>query len=309
MRVVFFGSADFGIETLRTIIGAGHDVVGVVSTPDRPMGRGLKMQPSPIVRFARSKGLRPILTPEILDADDFVTALRNLHADVFVVVAYRILPEVIFAMPPFGTINVHASLLPRYRGPAPIQRAIESGDTETGVTIFRIDKGIDTGVVLLQRAVRIGTDETTPRLYERLSALGAQAMVEVLGKLAQGTTEERFQDSSAATRAPKLKKEEARIDWRLPNTAIYNRIRAFKPFPGTWTLIGGKRVGIEWAEPLDCASDAAAGTVMSTGDDGMVVRCGRGCLRVTDIRPEGRKSMSVGDFLRGTAVAEGTRLG
>lgn len=309
MRVAFFGSADFGLDTLRALMGAGHEVVGIVSTPDRPRGRGLKMQPSPVVLFARSAGLEPILTPEILDAPEFIAALRDLRADVFVVVAYRILPETVFAIPPLGTINVHASLLPKYRGPAPIQRAIENGETETGITIFRIDKGIDTGVVLLQRAVSIGARETTPQLYERLSALGGETMVEVLDALARGNAEGRVQDSSGATRAPKLKKEEARIDWQLSDTAIYNRIRAFKPFPGTWTLLEGKRLGVEWGEPFVCASDAAPGTVVSAGDDGLVVRCGEGCLRLMQVRPEGKRSMSVGDFLRGTAVAEGERLG
>ncbi|MBD3241813.1 MAG: methionyl-tRNA formyltransferase [Chitinivibrionales bacterium] len=309
MRIVFFGSADFGLNTLESVIGAGHEVVGIVSTPERPQGRGRKMLPSPVVRHARSAGLEPVYTPDDLQDPQFVAALRDLSPDVFVVVAYRILPEAVFEIPQQGTINVHASLLPKYRGPAPIQRAIENGETETGVTIFRIDKGIDTGVVLLQRAVPIADDETTPQLYERLSALGGEAMVTVLEQLAQGTAEQRVQDSSAATRAPKLRKEEAQIDWRLPSRAIYNRIRAFKPFPGTWTLCDGKRLGVEWAEPVACDDDVPVGTVMAAGDAGIVVRCASGCLRITQVRPEGRNSMTAGDFLRGTAMLQGAKLG
>lgn len=309
MDIVYFGSADFGVPALERVLRDGHRVRGVVTTPDRPRGRGLKVQPSVVARFAQEQGLEPVLKPQDLSDRAFLEQLVAIPADLFLVIAYRILPEAVFGMPPKGTINLHASLLPAYRGPAPIQRAIEDGADTTGVTVFRIDAGVDTGGILLQKSLAVGADETTPELYDRLSALGADAVGEALAELAAGGLSPRPQDDSAFSRAPKLKKSEARIDWHEDARTIRNRVRAFKPFPGTWTLLKSRRLGVEWCELHDRVSDSAAGTVLSAGGEGLVVQCGQGALRITAVKPEGRRRMDAADFLRGTTVTEGTVLG
>jgi methionyl-tRNA formyltransferase len=307
MKIVFLGSAEFGIKALTRLM-TSHEILAVVSTPPKPKGRGLSLHDSPIVEFARRSGISEIHTPTDLKAPDFATALARYNANLFVVVAFRILPRSIFAIPRLGTLNIHASLLPKFRGPAPIQRAIENGERETGVTVFRIDEGIDTGEILLQKKVAIGPDETTPSLYERLSELGAQALMEALEGMAAGTVSPLQQDSTVASGAPKLRKEEAHIDWHLPSDAIYNKIRAFKPFPGTYTLSEGKRLGIVWAEPVSNEEQGAVGSVVGIGPDCIDIRCGRGLLRVSEVKPEGRTAMKVRDFLQGHALCKGAVL-
>src|SRR5690554_1497213 len=307
MRIVFMGSADFGICSLETLMEY-HKVVGVVSTPAKPKGRGRKTVESPISSYARNRNIEPILTPQNLKNPELAKTLSELKADIFVVVAFRILPEMIFSIPPLGTINIHASLLPLYRGAAPIQRAIESGEKETGVTIFRIDKGIDTGELILQKKVQIGDQETTPELYMRLSRLGAQALVESINMLQNGTIHPLKQDNSNATTAPKLSKKEAKIDWSEPNINIFNKIRAFKPFPGTSMVMNGKRIAVEWAYPLDENTSKKPGTVIKSGSDFIDVQCGKGVLRIIRIKPEGKREMSIHDFILGTDIPEGILL-
>ena len=307
MNVVFFGSAPFGIPALARLIHA-HRVVAVVSTPPRQRGRGLKLTESPVSVFARQQGIVPVFTPENLSDSDFIHALARCGADIFVVVAFRILPERLFSLPPLGTVNIHASLLPKYRGPAPIQRAIEAGEKETGITVFRIDAGVDTGGILLQKRVSIGPDETAAELYERLSGCGADALIEALEGLHRGTLQPLPQDSTQASRAPKLTKAEARIDWCQPAPAIFNKIRAFKSFPGTYALFDGKHLGIERAEPVEKSSSGEAGVIVMVADSFFEVQCSPGVLRVLEVKPEGRRSMNVRDFLLGNKVVEGTRL-
>jgi methionyl-tRNA formyltransferase len=309
MNIVFLGSAEFGLPALGKLIES-HHVCAVVSTPAKPQGRGLKRRESPIVEFARRCGIADIFTPEDCKDPELATALSWYHADIFVVVAFRILPRSLFSIPPLGTVNIHASLLPEFRGPAPIQRAIEAGKTETGVTVFRIDEGVDTGAVLVQKTLSIGLIETMPELYARLSACGADALIEAVNGLSRGTISPLVQDHSAASGAPKLSKEEARIDWYLSAERIFNKIRAFKPFPGTYTMLKDKRIGIEWAEPLGGAtSGTAAGTVVDIGKDSFDVCCASGMLRVLEVKPESRRSMNVRDFLLGNAIQKGAVLG
>ena len=306
MRIVFFGSADFGIPALRHLLEK-HEVAAIVSTPPRPSGRGLKLIDSPVVVFARNEpGARiPVYTPESLTDPGFIESIRSLETDCFVVVAFRLMPRSVFAIPPLGTVNIHASLLPAYRGPAPIQRAIEAGETKSGVTIFRIDAGIDTGEILEQAEVEIGAEETAPELYERLSTLGADTLCRVLEALERGDSKPHLQQG-VATRAPKLKKEEALINWRLPANVLFNKIRAFKPFPGTYTLINGARLGIEWARPMPREDhQGSCGMVLRTTPDGFEVQTGEGVLRVESVKPEGRKIMPAGDYLRGAPLKEG----
>jgi methionyl-tRNA formyltransferase len=307
MNIVFFGSADFGVPALKRLMQT-HTVRAIVTTPPRPQGRGLKLGESPIAVFARQQGFAPVLTPDRIDDTDFHRTLMAFGADVFVVVAFRILPKALFSIPQSGTINIHASLLPKYRGPAPIQRAIEAGEKESGVTIFRIDEGVDTGNILLQKRVSIGDNETTPELYARLSELGAIALSEALEGIATGSLCPLPQDAAQASRAPKLTKEEARIDWRQPAVHIADKIRAFKPFPGTYTVLEGKRLGIEQAGFETAESPHEAGTVVAVEGSFFDVRCLPGVLRIFAVKPEGRRAMNVHDFLLGTTLAEGTRL-
>jgi methionyl-tRNA formyltransferase len=307
MKIVFLGSADFGIQALEQLRKV-HSIVGVVSTPAKPQGRGLTLRDSPVAAYAREKGLAPIFTPQSLYDPDLVAALTGLCADIFIVVAFRILPEAIFSIPPMGTVNIHASLLPKFRGPAPIHRAIEAGETETGVTIFTIDAGVDTGRILLQKRVAIGPAETTPELYARLSTLGADGLMESLEELAAGRKETIPQDNALASRAPKLKKEEALIDWSRPASAIYNKIRAFKPFPGTYTMLDGRRLGIERGVAVDDRAAGTEGTIARVTEDFFDVNCSTGALRVLEVKPEGRRSMSVHDFLLGTELKGGMHL-
>jgi methionyl-tRNA formyltransferase len=307
MKIVFLGSADFGIPALERL-RAEHSIVAVVSTPSKPQGRGLVLRDSPIATFARVHGIKPIFTPPDLNAPEFFQSLSACPADIFVVVAFRILPERLFSLPPRGTINIHASLLPKFRGPAPIQRAIEAGEKESGVTIFRIDNGIDTGKILLQKRAEIGPQETTPELYARLSGLGAEALLAALDKINSGTIIPIPQDHTIASRAPKLKKEEALIDWQQPAQAVYNKIRAFKPFPGTYTMFEGKRLGIEWGEPAHSDQVKEFGAVCHVSGSSFDVQCSPGVFRVTEVKPEGRRRMNVHDFLLGTKLKEGTRF-
>jgi methionyl-tRNA formyltransferase len=307
MKVIFLGSADFGIPALERLQGA-HSIAAVVSTPSKPQGRGLTLKESPIAAYAREKKLAPIFTPEDLNTPELITSLSECRADIFVVVAFRILPKPLFSVPPMGTINIHASLLPKFRGPAPIQRAIEAGEQETGVTIFRIDEGVDTGRLLLQKRVQIAPAETGPELSVRLSTLGAEALIETLDGLQRGQMEPIPQNHTLASRAPKLKKEEACIDWQQPAATIFNKIRAFKSFPGTYTLIDGRRLGIEWAMPIEKQASAEAGGIVQVADSFFDIQCSSGMLRVLEVKPEGRRSMNVHDFLLGTKLKEGTRL-
>lgn len=307
MRIVFLGSADFGIPSLEKLIEF-HTVVGVVSTPARPQGRGLRCIDSPVTCYAKEHDLKPIITTDDLKSEQLISSLASLKADLFVVVAFRILPKAIFALPPLGTLNIHASLLPKFRGPAPIQRAIEVGEKESGVSVFRLDEGIDTGEILLQKKISIGEEETTPELYQRLSVTGSEALMEAIGMLESGQINPLKQDDSLASKAPKLKKEEAQIDWKLSSEQIFNKIRAFKPFPGTFTYFNGKRLGIQWAQKLNGNTGNHAGTVISVTHDFFDVQCGVGILRVLKVKPEGRKEMDVRDFLSGTEIREKTVL-
>jgi methionyl-tRNA formyltransferase len=308
MNIVFMGSAQFGLPALQAIRDSGHRVVGVVSTPARKKGRGLKLTGSPVTAFAQEKGLTPVFTPQVLKSAEFVDSLKMLEADLFVVVAFRLLPREIFTLPRLGTVNVHASLLPKYRGPAPIQRAIAAGEKETGITIFKIDEGIDTGNIILQEKTEIGSEETSMELYSRLSELGAQGLLEALAMLEKGAVVFLRQDASLATPAPKLSKEEGKINWALPARALFNMVRAFKPFPGAYTFFEGKRLFIERAALLDAKSNEAAGTVCGSAPDGFEVQCGDGPLRVLTVKPEGKTLMSARAFMLGRNILPGTKF-
>jgi methionyl-tRNA formyltransferase len=309
MKIVFMGSADFGIPALERL-SQFHQIVGIVSTPARPKGRGLKLEDSPVAEFAKKKGIEPILTPEKLSDLEFIDQLKSFNADIFVVVAFRILPKVVFSIPPLGTVNIHASLLPRYRGPAPIHRAIEAGEKVTGITIFRIDEGIDTGEIIKQVSIPIGEQQTTPELYEIMSSCGAENIIEAIEMLQKREVVPSAQNHLDACKAPKLKKDEGLVDWNLPAETIFNRLRAFKPFPGTYSQLAGQRIGIEWATPLpsESGSGIEPGTIIDVSQDVILVKCGSGTLQITSVKPEGKRSMTVHDFLLGKKIVKGTRF-
>lgn len=307
---MFMGSTGFGIPALEALTRNGHVVTGIVSTPASRQGRGLALADSPMTAYAKSKGFDPIITPQSLGADSVAEELRKMAADVFVVVAFRILPQSIFSIPRLGTFNIHASLLPRYRGPAPIQRAIEAGENETGITIFRIDAGIDTGGIVLSRKTGIGPMETAPQLSERLSLLGAEALAEALALVENNAAVLATQDASRACGATKLAKAEGKINWSDAAPAIFNKVRAFKPFPGTYTFIDGTRIMVEWAAVSEHSGPQTEppGTVVAMGKNGFEVQCGNGRLLVSEVKPEGRKSMAARDFAGGRGIDIGMRF-
>ena len=302
------GSAEFGLPALNALRESGHSIVGVVTTPLRKKGRGLKMAESPVAEFAREKGLAPVFTPALLKTAEFVDSLIKLEADAFVVVAFRLLPFEVFSLPRLGTVNIHASLLPKFRGPAPIQRAIAAGEKETGITIFRINEGIDTGNIILQKKVIIHDEETSIQLSSRLSILGAECLLEALAMLENGTVKYQQQDESLTIPAPKLSKDEGNINWELPARTLFNMIRAFKPFPGTYSFFQGKRLFIERAVLPSVKSNEAPGTLCGIAFEGFDVQCGDYPLRILEVKPEGKATMSAKAFLLGRNILPGTRF-
>lgn len=307
MKIVFMGSSEFGIPALTELLKK-HTIVGIVSTPPRPQGRGLKLVDSPISTFAVQQGIHPVIKPEKLKSENLHEELLALQADLFVVVAFKILPRSIFSLPPWGTINIHASLLPRYRGPAPIQRAIEAGEKETGITIFRIDEGIDTGEILLKKSIPISSIETTPELFQRLSIEGAQMLIEAIDNIEKKPGMAIPQENALSSKAPKLTKEEAHVNWSNSATVIFNKIRAFKPFPGTYCFLDKKRLGIDWALVINETATGMNGNICKIDQEYFDVQCNPGILRILRVKPEGRKVMNVHDFLLGNRLMEGKIL-
>ena len=309
MRIAFLGSGAFAIPSLQALVDAGHEIAAVVTQPDREKGRGRSLQPPPVKPVAEALGLR-VLQPKRIRAPEAQEELRALAPELQVVVAYgQILPRAVIDLARRGTINVHSSLLPRYRGAAPIHWAIVNGETETGVTTMMIDEGLDTGPILLSRATPIGAEETTPELEARLAGLGGALLVETIDGLARGTVSPVPQDHAAATQAPMLRKEDGRIDWTLPGRAIARRVRGLQPWPGTTTTHAGKDLKILRAIPAGATAPGAPGTILSL-TYGLLVACGGGtALRVIEVQPESRRAMPALAFAAGARLAPGARLG
>jgi methionyl-tRNA formyltransferase len=309
VRIVFLGSGAFAIPSLRALVDAGHEVAGVVTQPDREKGRGQSMQPPPVKPVAMALGL-PVLQPPRIRAPEAQAALRALAPQMQVVVAYgQILPRAVIDLAPGGTINVHSSLLPRYRGAAPIHWAIVNGEAETGVTTMMIDEGLDTGPILLSRATPIGPEETTPELEARLAVLGGALLVETIDRLAKGTVSPVPQDHAAATHAPILRKEDGRIDWKATADAIARRVRGLQPWPGTTTSWAGSDLKILRATPAGADDSGEPGMILAT-DDGLRVACGgQTALRVLEVQPASRRAMSAAAFAAGARLRPGARLG
>lgn len=318
-RVVFMGSADFAVPSLRALAGSKDPVVLVVTRADKPVGRGLVLSETPVKKAARDLGL-PVFQPPTLRRPDVLEVLREARPDVIVVAAYgRILPPEVLALPPrlpsgwYGCVNVHASLLPRYRGAAPIQWAIRNGEDETGVTIMVMDEGMDTGPVAARRAIPITREDTAGTLAGRLAPLGARLLMETLPGLLDGSIVPDPQDHALATLAPILKKEDGRVDWSRPSLVIANLVRGLTPWPGAYTFLpGGLRLRA-WppvrVAPGAAPSAAPPGQVLDVRRDGMVVRTGDGAVVLEKVQPEGRRPMTPWELAVGRRVAKGDRLG
>ena len=310
MRVVFLGSGAFAVPSLAALLDAGHEVAALVTQPDREKGRGRALAATPAKVLAERRGV-PVLQPRRIKEPAAIEELRTLRPDVQVVVAYgQILPRAVIDIPRLGTVNVHSSLLPRYRGAAPIQWAVVEGERETGVTTMLIDEGLDTGPTLLARATPIGPEETAPELEARLGPLGAQLLLETLDGLERGTLAPRPQDHARATLAPILRKEDARIDWARPAEEIARRVRGLLPWPGTVTTIAGGELKVLRArvEP-GTGTDAPPGTVLAVDREGLLVAAGAGTrLRLLDVQPESRRPMAAAAFAAGARLPPGTRL-
>jgi methionyl-tRNA formyltransferase len=309
MRLIFLGTPAFAVATLERVVEAGHQVLAVVTQPDRPRGRGQNPAPPPVKETAVRLGL-PVYQPERVRAPEAVDYLRGLAAEAMVVVGYgQIIPQAVIDLAPLGIINVHGSLLPRYRGAGPIQWAIVNGETRTGVTTMRIDAGLDTGDMLLKADTEIGPDETAIELGRRLATMGADLLVETLTGLAAGTIVAGKQDPALATYAPLLKKEDGLIDWKNAARAIHNRVRGLQPWPGAYTKFRGQTLHI-WRS-TQAAGSGEPGTVRMVKNSSapFSVACGEGVLELREVQLEGRKRMAAADFANGQRLADNERLG
>jgi len=314
MKIVFCGTPSFAVPTFKAVLRAGHDVSLVVTQPDRPSGRGMTLVAPPVKEIALTEGL-PVIQPEKIKKNpEFQTRLENIAPDVILVVAYgRIIPKWMLDLPHFGNLNLHASLLPKYRGAAPIQWAVANGEPETGVTTMRLDEGLDTGEILLQRRMALAPDQTSPDVFLLLAEMGAALMVETLEGLATGAITPVKQDDEKATYAPILTREDGRMDFAQPAMTIYNRWRGFQPWPGAWTTLNGKKLVAHRLMPLD-AHSLPGGTeepgIARMEQGRLFVRCGVGTwLELVEVQLEGKKRMPAADFLRGNALHSGDRLG
>ncbi len=313
LRIVFFGTAELACRSLAALVKeASFGVVGVVTQPDRPKGRDMRLRPPPVKELALRLGL-PVWQPERARHEDFVGVLRTLAPDLIVVAAYgQILPRVILDLPRFGCVNVHASLLPRHRGAAPIQWAILDGDAETGVTIMRMDAGLDTGEMLTRETTPIVPEDDAQTLHDRLAALGAGLLLRTIPGYVEGKIAPVRQPTEGVSYARKITKEDGRLDWSQPALALWNRVRAFTPWPGAFTLLPSgpkaKLLKVWRAGVVECDA-GQPGAVTTAGREGVTIRCGSGALRVTELQIEGGRRLPIADFLAGHPLPVGTVLG
>ena len=297
LKLIFAGTPDFAARHLAALLSSDHEVVAVYTQPDKPAGRGQKLTASPVKELALANDL-PVYQPASLRNEAAQAELAALGADLMVVVAYGlILPKAVLDTPRLGCLNVHGSLLPRWRGAAPIQRAIWAGDAETGVTIMQMDVGLDTGAMIRKVSCPIAFDETSASLYDKLAELGPQALVDTLGAMAAGDTAAEVQDDALANYAQKLSKEEARIDWSMEAVAIERCIRAFNPWPISWFEVAEQTIKVWQAEVIDSDHGQSAGTLLKADKQGIDVATGKGVLRLLTLQPPGKKAMSVPDLL------------
>ncbi|MEW5845257.1 MAG: methionyl-tRNA formyltransferase [Bacteroidota bacterium] len=309
-RIVYMGTPEFAVEPLKAILKAGYNVSAVVTVPDKPAGRGLKLQPSPVKVFAEQNSIA-VLQPEKLRNPQFIQALKDINPDVAVVVAFRMLPKEVWQIPRLGTFNLHASLLPQYRGAAPINWAIINGEKETGITTFLLDEQIDTGNILLQKAIPIGDTETAGELHDRLMYHGAELVVETIRMLTQGNIapipQNQINTSGELKPAPKIFKETCRINWNEPYYKVYNLIRGLSPYPTAWTELKVRRntlelaipIKIYLAEKLEEYHSQKPGTIKTDGKTFLHVYCSQGIISLKNVQQAGKKAMDIDEFLRG----------
>lgn len=299
LRIIFMGTPEFAVPSLQSLVENKSNVVAVVTVPDKPAGRGRKQTASPVKIYAESNGI-PVLQPEKLKNPAFLEELRSYNADLQVVVAFRMLPEVVWSMPAKGTFNLHSSLLPQYRGAAPINWAVINGETETGVTTFFIEKDIDTGKIIFQDKEPIFPEDNAGTLYERLMHKGAKLVVKTVEAIAQGNYPQEPQgEPDNIKTAPKIFRETCEIHWNKSATEIHNFVRGLSPYPAAWTTLNGLSCKIFKTRPVDFTSDAQPGEYSTDNKSYLYFRTGEGWLAVDDLQIEGKKRMGVGDFLRG----------
>ena len=306
-RTVFMGTPDFALQTLQGLIGAGCNLVGVYTQPDRPKGRGKQLAAPPVKGLAQRNGIA-VYQPARLRQPEVVAELQALAPDLIVVVAYgQILPKSVLDIPRYGCINVHASLLPKYRGAAPINKAIMDGETETGITTMYMDIGLDTGDMLVKKSLPIGPDETAGQLHDRLALLGRRTMEETLQLLCTGKLQREPQDDAQASYAPMMKKEDGHIDWQRSAREIHNQVRGLDPWPGAYTSLNGELLKLA-ATSWEKGEGSLPGCVVAADDRGVCIACGSGILLVRELQLAGRKRMGAGEFLRGRSLAVGMAL-
>jgi methionyl-tRNA formyltransferase len=307
LRILFMGTPEFAVASLEALLQADYSVVGVVTAPDRPAGRGMKLTESPVKKYAVEKGLL-VLQPEKLKSPQFIEALQLLKPDLQIVVAFRMLPEIVWNMPPMGTINLHGSLLPQYRGAAPINWAVINGEKETGVTTFKLQQEIDTGNILLQKSFSIGENETAGEVHDRMKLIGAEVLVETIKRFTRGDLKEIPQTTEDPAfpeiirHAPKIVTETCKIDWNLPAETIHNLIRGLYPYPGAFTFLRNKLLKIYRSKKEITNPALPAGELMSDGKTFLKFACKNGYIHALEVQMEGKKKLSIEDFLRGRPI-------
>jgi methionyl-tRNA formyltransferase len=308
LKIIFMGTPEFAVASLDALVNAGCNIVGVVTAPDKPAGRGMKLTESAVKKYAVEHSLK-VLQPEKLKSPSFIEELESLEADLQIVVAFRMLPEVVWNMPPMGTINLHGSLLPHYRGAAPINWAVINGEKETGVTTFKLKHEIDTGDILLQERFAIGEDETAGEVHDRMKEIGAALLVETVKGLAEDKLEEVPQSSivhgpsSIVKHAPKIFTETCRIDWNKSADEIHNLVRGLSPFPGAFSVLHDKMLKVYRSSKELVAHNQQPGEIVSDGKTYLKYACGNGYVHILDLQLEGKKRMNTADFLRGYRLA------
>lgn len=303
MNIVFMGTPDFAVDSLAKIYENGHNILAVVSQPDRPSGRGMKLKPTPVKEYAESKNIKVYQPEKVRKNEEFIQSIRELKPDVIVVVAFgQILPQELLDIPKYGSINVHGSLLPKYRGAAPIQWSVINGDEETGITTMYMDKGMDTGDMILKDKIKIEDDDTFGTVYEKLKKLGAKLLIETLERISEGTAP-RTKQPDDFTLAPMITKELGKIDWSKSSREIRNLVRGFNPMPGAYTIIDGNIYKIWSCEISDESSNEVPGTIIKSNDkDGLIIKTGDGAISITEIQAPNSKRMLILDYLRGNKI-------
>jgi len=306
MRIVFMGTPEFALPSLKILLDNHYDITSVVTAPDKPAGRGLRVQQSPVKQFALQHEL-PVLTPERMKDLQFVEQLKSLQPDLFVVVAFRILPKEVFTIPTYGAFNLHASLLPKYRGAAPINWAVINGEKETGVTTFFLQEAVDTGNVILQARVPIGPDETAGELHDKLAEVGAEIVLHTVRLIESGKAVPRQQDSSLATPAPKIFKNDCQIDWTKSAQQVHNFVRGLSPYPGAYTTHDGKLLKIYRTKIHGDIPNGTPGEIL-IADERLVIGTGDLGIEVLEVQQEGKKKLTAEEFLRGYRLTTGMQF-